>query len=235
MNKIVSEAIIFAMLFSLPACSSGGKVKISFDTKEYITDSLKMQAQIPEFCGFSDKDFESRLNDEYENTINKWMEDFETESNTEPHPGGVQYQLFITQSVKNNQNYFVSLVTEVYTFTGGAHGATVWIAKNIDGLENKAITLSDLFKEGTNYKEILNKIMLQMMEDDKDKYGDLWEKPSITEKQEKDFYISKGKLVIYYHPYELSYYARGFVEFPISLEKLRPYLKQEYCRLACEK
>ena len=59
-------------------------------------------------------------------------------------------------------------------------------------------------------------------------YSDLWEKPIITDAQNEYFYFNDKGIVIFYPPYELSYYARGFVEFVIPYEDLYGYLKPEY-------
>ena len=46
-----------------------------------------------------------------------------------------------------------------------------------------------------------------------------------------DFYIQDDDLVIFFQPYDLSYYARGFVEFRLDLEDLSGYMKEEYRRM----
>ena len=62
-------------------------------------------------------------------------------------------------------------------------------------------------------------------------YADIWEQPVIGEEQNECFYLTDDGLVIYYPPYELSYYARGFVEFVIPYSELYGYLKPEYVLL----
>ena len=64
-----------------------------------------------------------------------------------------------------------------------------------------------------------------------DEYSDIWEKPVVGEAQNENFYLSNGGLVLYYKPYELSYYSRGFVEFTIPYSELYGYLKPEYAVL----
>ena len=70
----------------------------------------------------------------------------------------------------------------------------------------------------------------ELKENKPEEYGELWQKPEI--KKNQDFYITDDDLVIYYQPYELSYYARGFIEFPIRLIELKGYLKEDYYRIA---
>ena len=226
MNRIVSFIAVLAMLISLSACERSEGVKIRTDTKEYITDTLDIKAQVPKFSGIDDRDFEGKLNSEYEKKIDTWIEDFMSDVLE-----GVKSEFKLEISVKHNSDDFVSMISDIYTYAGGAHGATAWVAENIDVSTGKYIELSELFSQESDYKELLDRIMLEMVEANPDEYGDLWELPVLSQKQEKDFYIEDGKLVIYYHPYELSYYARGFVKFPIELADIQSYMKEEYRRL----
>lgn len=224
--KCVSCVAVAMMLIFIGGCGSQSGVKISFDTKEYITDTLDIKAEIPKFSGVPNHDFESRLNTEYENNINVWIEEFMNSTLED-----VKSEFYLKQNVKYNDCEFVSMVSEVYTFLGGAHGSTEWKTGNIDMRESKQVMLGDLFLPDSDYRTVLERIVQSMAESDKDKYGDLWEQPKISDKQEKDFYIQDGKLVIYYSPYELSYYAKGFVEFPIKLTDIQSYMKEDYKRL----
>lgn len=67
-----------------------------------------------------------------------------------------------------------------------------------------------------------------MVKENPDKYSELWEKPEITNENENRFYMTDTDLVIFFPPYELSYYAKGFIEFPIPLEEINPILKDHY-------
>lgn len=223
MTKFVSLTSIIVILIALCSCAGSGEVKIKFDTKEYVTDTMSIKAQIPKFSGMPNKEFENSLNDSYETDIEAWIDEFTAE--VDPN---IVSEFDLQNCIRYNKNNFISIVSEIYTFTGGAHGTTSWSAKNIDAAQSKIIELGDLFKEGEDYKTVINRTMLEMAENNKEEYGDLWEQPVLSDKQNKDFYIEDKNLVIYYSPYELSYYARGFVEFPIPLENLESYLKDEY-------
>ena len=77
----------------------------------------------------------------------------------------------------------------------------------------------------------LDRLIEQEVTDHPDEYSDLWEKPQIKESNQRDFYVTQQGLVIFYQPYDLSYYARGFVEFTIDYADISGYLKEEYRRL----
>ena len=56
--------------------------------------------------------------------------------------------------------------------------------------------------------------------------------PLITEDTENNYYITDEDLVIFFPPYTLSYYAKGFIEFNIRLTEIEGMLKDEYKRIA---
>lgn len=217
----------------LCGCGPSEKTKIDVNTKEYETDYLKVTAQTVEFKGLSDTAFESRLNDEYQTQVYQWITDFDSEAqaNASAQKMGEKYVFELTQKERYNKNNFISIVSESYLFTGGAHGSSGWVSKNIDVAENKEVTLADLFTD-PDYQTQLNRKLTECVTKNPQEYQDLWEQPVLGEAQQKDFYIENGKLVIYYQPYELSYYARGVVEFPIKLEELESYMNPLYRKLA---
>ena len=82
----------------------------------------------------------------------------------------------------------------------------------------------------TVFRKSLEKIN-EEIEKHSEEYKDLWAKPEIKQEHQTDFYIQDDDLVIFFQPYDLSYYARGFVEFRLDLEDLSGYMKEEYRRL----
>ena len=119
------------------------------------------------------------------------------------------------------------MVTEKYVYLSGLHGNTWWSAKNFDTRLDKQLTLDDIFSDNS-FDKALNKKMEELITKNPEEYHDLWEIPLINENHKSNFYLTDKNLVIFFQPYELSYYARGVVEFPIPLEKIRGYIKEEY-------
>lgn len=225
MRRIVACLL---MIIFLCSCSGGG-TRIKIDSEKIETDTIKITTQIPRFSGMYCEGLQNELNEKYKTDINKWVEDFKKEYGESSVNAEEILTLDIKQSVKYNKNSFISIVSEIYRFTGGAHGMSAWVSKNIDDSDCKVISLANLFNENEDYKTILNRQMEKIIEQNANEYQDLWEQPMITDDQ--GFYIENGDLVIYYAPYELSYYARGFVEFRIPLQNIEGYIKQQYKRL----
>ncbi len=95
----------------------------------------------------------------------------------------------------------------------------------------KEVKLADLFADD-GYVSTLNRMINEEMEKHSEEYKDLWAKPEIKTGTSDGFLYSRDDdLVIFFQPYDLSYYARGFVEFRLDLEDLSGYMKEEYRRL----
>lgn len=216
----------------LSGCSMfGDGYNITTHKEEQETDYSSVYAEVIEFDGFTNKEYESKLNMSTEKEISDAIESFDALAieAKETLPKGVKSALNITQKIKRNTTDIVSFVTEIHTYTGGAHGNTLWDPKTVDVTSENPhnLKLSELFSD-KDYLEKLNTIIAVMVENDPEKYSELWAKPVITAETENRFYMTDDDIVIYFPPYELSYYAKGFIEFPISIEKLNPILNDRY-------
>lgn len=230
MIKRVIAAALGVMCLS--SCAVGGRVRTDIVTKEYETDYSSVKAEIIELSGLEDEEFEDEFNDGVEESTDSELVAFDTAAAeiADELKMGNKCVFQTSWDVKYNKNDFLSLVEERYVYMGGAHGETAWLARNVDIAASKEIKLDDLFAD-SGYVNTLNRLITEQVEGNKDEYADLWEKPEIKDSNHTDFYIEEGSLVIFYQPYDLSYYARGFVEFRLPLEELRGYMKEEYARL----
>lgn len=214
---------VVLIAFNMAGCSigTGG---VDFQLTEYETDNGRVQIYQPRFKNFSDSEFQDKLNKEYDELVKRWQEIFLENSEKSAL---TECELSIQQEVKLKNKEFLSLVGDAYSFTSGIHGTSRRVAKNIDLLNNKELKLVDLFMD-EGYEEALNNKISDILEKNPDKYSDLWENPVLSKNHQEDFYLSDKGLVLFYPPYELSYYARGFVEFCIPYKELSGYLKDEY-------
>ena len=223
--------IIPAVVLILASCSA--KTGINTVLKDYENDYSEVNVQVLQVSIPDNKEYEQQLNQSFLQESDEFIAGFDKEAKESSSVSryGAKSVLEITQTVNCNENDFISVTEEAYVYTGGAHGMNVRKTRNIDTLANSEITLADLFSE-EGYEETLNRMINEVKEKHPQEYCELWEQPRI--KEEQDFYLTADDLVIYYQPYELSYYARGFVEFPIRLTGLKGYMKEEYNRLIKE-
>lgn len=220
-NSLKGIACTAVLVFSLTGCGMGG-ASVKIEKKEYKSDAAVIYAEIPEFENLTDKSFEEKINENYEKNLNSWIDNF-----LKKQEAGEDCRFELKQDVKRRKSPIISVTGDVYIYTGGVHGMNDRIAKNIDTQKNEELTLSDLF-EDSSYQKMLNKKMEEIIEKNAEEYHDLWEKPMISDIQQTRFYLTDDELVIFYPPYELSYYAKGFVEFHIPYRDITSYLKTEY-------
>lgn len=238
MKKKLFEVFIMSTLaLIISSCSFLGKnigsdkIKIEYKNSDLSNDKFDITIQIPEFKNIENAEFEQQLNEYFFNDIQNKANEF-TKTATDfsaDIPDGKKASLNITCHDEYNNNDFLSMITTVETYTGGVHGTINDISVNIDLKQNKLIELSDLFDDNCDYKKILTKVLSDLAGSNTELYGELWEQPSVT--KDTQFYIKDGCLIIYFQPYELASYGRGFVDFSIPLSSLQTYLKEDFYRL----
>ncbi len=219
------------MVLTLASCTASG-VSVNKSVNKYENDYSEVTAESVRLSGIPNAEFEKSINAELENGVQSELVAFDSlaAENSGNVRMGNRCILNITFDEKYNKNGFLSLVEEEYIYTGGAHGTTARIPKNIDITGEKTVKLADLFMDD-GYVTTLNRLINERRSEHSEEYKELWEKPEIKDEHQTNFYIEDGNLVIFFQPYELSYYARGFVEFPLPLDELSGYMKEEYRRL----
>jgi len=221
--NFIKKLPIFLLLLLLVSCSDA--VSVSTIDKSYSTDTVTVDAKIPQISGLHDEEFNNQVNKEYEKSITAILEDFKKKA----AKTGDKSEFSVTTTEYKNDGRFFSAVTQVDYCAQSSHKSSFRVTKNIDVIRSVDVKLSDLF-EGDEYIDMINARLESTVKENSGKYAGLWEKPRLLENQ--DFYITDKELVIYYQPYKLSYYERGFVEFPLSLADMSGYLKKEYQHLA---
>ncbi|MGM9935826.1 MAG: DUF3298 and DUF4163 domain-containing protein [Candidatus Ornithomonoglobus sp.] len=223
--------LILTAICLLCGCSVNGGYDVTITKEEQETDYSTVYAEVIAFGGLANKEYEDELNSELEDNIFDAIGEFDqlAQESAQSMPPGVKSDLHITQNVKRNSGGIVSFITENYTYFGGAHGNTVWYPQTIDTRQEAPhnLELSELFTDDS-YIERINNLIDVMVAENPDEYSELWAEPHITEDTKYEYYLTDEELVIWFPPYELSYYAKGFIEFPIRLTELSGFLKEEY-------
>jgi len=194
--------------------------EISFSSPE-----IEVNIQMPQVIGLPDEQFQGSLNATMEYTFVKLKDsmiagtkEFAKEVLEEKQPMR-RFSLFVTYKVTYNNKDILSFYTDTYTFVGGAHGLTERKAYNFNVKTGKDIKLKDLFKEGVDYKAIINRaIRREIARRPRDFYMGRWMKFETIE-DDQPFYIESGNVVVYFTLYEIAPYSTGIPEFriPISL------------------
>lgn len=223
MHNIIKKIVCTTLLvFSVSGCSGSEEYKTH--EIELNTDAYSISAESIQFEPYE----ENPINTDIESEIEGWINDFEARVLENKIATQELPNMQISQKVYTKNKNIISLVTQKYAYINGAHGNIWWVPRNYDIKNKTYITFNDLFYD-LEYKKIVNQYLIQMSENNPD-YQDLWEQPRVKDGVCDNFYITDKDIVLFFEPYELSYYAKGVVEFPIEKEMLRGYLKEEYLK-----
>ncbi len=220
---------VLFVIFVISGCAAGGGYRTAISKEEYETDYSVVYAEIIEFEGFENKEYQSELNMSIREGVEGTIKNFDSLAlqAKKDIPKGVKSTLRLTQDMRRNKDGIISFIEEQYIYLGGAHGNTARYPRTVDTRmeEPHVMELSELFAD-EGYVDEVNRNIDLLIEKNPEKYGELWAEPHITE--ESMFYLTDEELVIFFSPYELSYYAKGFIEFPIRMTEISGYLKPEY-------
>lgn len=145
------------------------------------------------------------------------------------------YGFEIQYNIDKNNNGILSAHSTVYYYTGGAHGMSYIIPYNYRLEDGKELTLKELFKEGYDYKKVINekiKILRDKMDEEykseyiksggkESDYKSLFFEEFKGIKDDQKFYITNDDIVIYYDHYEIAPYAFGMPKFNIPISSLK--------------
>ena len=225
MHNFIKICLAACCALMLSACGNG--VKIGIADNSFSSDTLTAIVKIPQLEGLASRDLQNAVNDEFsavtEELLQKWKK---AAAET-----GEQSLFDMNTETHFSKDGFLSFVTDYEYFARKAHKSRFRVAKNIDTAECLELSLSDLF-DGDGYIDALNHMLADAVSAAPEKYSDIWAKPKISQNQ--GFYIDGENLVVFYPPYELSYYERGFVEIPVPLEELLSYMKPQYREIFAE-
>lgn len=123
-------------------------------------------------------------------------------------------QMIGLYEIKNNQRNVLSLSVSNYTYHfHAAHGMTYIKSLTFDFEKERICKLEDLFIPGSNYIEVISKLVRQQIQQ-----RDIQLLDEFTAIQpNQDFYIADKALVIYFQLYEITPYVEGLPMFPVSV------------------
>jgi len=188
-------------------------------------DLYSVQLQIPVVSGLKDEAYQTKLNEQLESRATKVLDDLKKQAAADQKASKTSgfefrpYEMEITFSVKSDgsgENGAFSLEVLTYTYTGGAHGATVADTYNVrNGSEASPLTLEQLL--GSDYLKTANAAVAAELKANPDRYypqdgSDAFQ--SIADDQ--TFFVSQGTVRLIFQQYEIGPYASGIVEIPVK-------------------
>jgi hypothetical protein len=217
------------------------------------TDYTDIDVQIPQFANASsafnkkiEQNIRERITEHKTETAENWQARIDTQGPEGDLPkiptghGDKMYFYAKFDAPEQNNNHYISILTRIGGYTGGAHPYEEVVAYNYDVKNKKEITLADLFVNNPNYlnqiSEISRSILIERFTDNLSEGFD-----SVKEKQAyiKDviapmvndgtdpakpenfanFTFTKDKLIIHFGQYQVGPYVAGQqdVEMPLTL------------------
>lgn len=134
------------------------------------------------------------------------------------------YEIISDYTITYNQNSIVSLYSDEYVYSGGAHGITTRSSQNWSINLGKQFSLSTLFNNDCNYvlnilKEINSQIE-QQMGDGSNQYFDDYCSLVLNTIDLNNFYRGSDYITIFFQQYDIAPYSIGIPTFNIKIGKL---------------
>jgi hypothetical protein len=191
---------------------------VTITTESYAKDykDAPIKLDYPQISGLASAEAEKAINATIKQTILNYAayaEDQISKKIEDDRP----YEFEGGYVVTYNQDGVLSLITNQYGYTGGAHGSTLRNAFTFSLKDGKRLLLGDLFGSNPNYKKLLNaKVSTEL----KANGGYLGGFTGLN--TEKYFYLKEGKAVLFFQQYEYTAYAAGFPEVTFTFKELLP-------------
>jgi len=136
-----------------------------------------------------------------------------------------EYEWKSDYNITYNNAPFISMYSDAYQYTGGAHGLTVRKSENCNAVSGEALSLSEFFPEQSNYEELIKKEIIRQIgmrqKENPDTYFENY--PALVGANFKadNYYIKAEpeRLIFYFQQYEIAPYSTGIPEFVIPIKK----------------
>lgn len=157
----------------------------------------------------------------------QYFKDYRSEAkemmSEEEIPAFLNYDREISTEVLFNQDNLLSIATQTYVYSGGAHGNYGSSCATFDLAKKKKVKLGDVFKPG--HKKALTKILTQTA---KNRYQVENLQEVFFEKEvepNENFFLTGKGICFNYVPYEIAAYAMGEVKIFVPFTELKTILK----------
>lgn len=128
----------------------------------------------------------------------------------------MQYEVYRNYEITLNTNNFISLYSDEYIFTGGAHGTTVRTSQTWNLMQCNIIELNSLFPKNPYFMiDILKQINAQIAKEP-EIYFDNTCNLVLETFNPNSFYITPNEIVIYFQQYDIAPYSSGIRTFNIK-------------------
>ncbi|MBW4084108.1 PdaC/SigV domain-containing protein [Paenibacillus sp. S150] len=191
---------------------------IAIKTESIVGDraDAPVKLEYPQFSGLANAEAEQLINDTIKQTFTKFAAEAEKEISNKPADDR-PYEFDGGYVITYNQDGILSLITNQYSYTGGAHGMTYRNAFTFSLKDGKRLLIGDLLKANPNYKKELNAKLSKLIKAEGGYLGGFGGLNT-----EKNYYVKDGKLAVFFQLYEYTAYASGFPTYEFTFKELLP-------------
>ncbi|OMD62546.1 MULTISPECIES: DUF4163 domain-containing protein [Paenibacillus] len=190
-------------------------IKITSETLDKSNKNASIKVQYPKISGLTDE-VQTKINAIFKKQAEQFVAESEEQASRRDGTIENKYDFSQTFVVSFNREGVLSIVTDQYGYTGGAHGGALREGFTFSLKDGKPIELKDLLKAEPNYKQKLDKMLKESTKElaFPDTPGGLTEKPN--------FYVSESGLAIFYQQYEIAPYAAGIPTYTFNFSSILP-------------
>lgn len=131
-----------------------------------------------------------------------------------------EYQYLKTFDVTANGNCVLSLYSDTYEYTGGAHGNTERTSQTWHFPGGHRLSLASLFPVGTHYRAALIARIIAIISRNPEAYFDDYKKLAAEKFNADSFYLTPEGLAIYYQQYDIAPYSSGIPVFEFTYDSV---------------
>lgn len=192
------------------------KLTVSSVSYDEDTKQASIHLKYPQLSGTGNTELEQSVNETFKKDIDQFRDSIDKQvQKIKAGEDRLPYEFTSNYLITYNQQGVLSLLTEHYEYTGGAHGYTVRKGYTFSLKDGKLLKLEDLFGENPDYLKQLNNKLKAKLKASPDYFGGfegLREQP--------DFYLQSGRLKIFFQLYDIMPYSSGFPEFSFPFHEL---------------
>lgn len=191
------------------------KIGITSETITKTNKNASIVIHYPKVSGLGE-DVEQKINAVLKEKAEQFAKSSEEQASHRDGKIEHTYDFVQNFAVTFNREGVLSIVTDQYGYTGGAHGGTFREGLTFSLKDGKQLGLDDLLKAAPDYKQKLDRMLKQKTKDTA--FSDV----TAGLKDQPDFYLKEGGFAIFYQQYEIAPYAAGFPTYAFSFGELLP-------------
>lgn len=226
--KNYKVVLLICILFTFVVCMKlnlnveaieASNIVIIEDKEIFTTEKVDYNIRIPKISGLQDKNLEYNINEIIKNDITSIKKDIEDLSVNDHEYADLNnydlknYRCKVDYDIKTGKE-IISIVLNIYKFTGGDYEIKEKKSYNIDLKKDKLLSLKDLVRD-----EECRRLKTQLRKEihkSKDKY--YIEK--INSNENFNFYCEGKNVVIYFNMNDIGPYTLGIPQFKIPLKNI---------------